>query len=723
MLRKLLGVGVLLATLAGCTKLEGRECTSDANCGEGGACNIELGLCYSSDTEPPVDPSECSPLCPDYQVCTRRGCVARFDSLTIETPADNALLDAGPVQVVARLNVKEAYRADTRFPPELEFTAQQSGGSVAGAFANYGHDDAGTYTAVWTPPAVEANVTVRVEHREEDAGLADIAIVRVDAVPPTFNVSVPPAPTGVSDGGTTYADPDAGSLTNLWKRDQQVRVEIQTNEANLDTNSLRVSLRGTDGVATPSVSVTPVTQGCTAVFCGEALLNLWEPTFNTFRGSMALEVQGNDLAGNVGTTSPASPQVNVTRWKWAVSGLSGTIRTSPAIGERGSVYIGTSDGKVLALTPEGTKAWEVTPGGSVASLAVGASDGGVESVYVATNAMNNKAVLHALSSVGGGSRVRCPSGTAELDGPIQGAIAVAMTGTAPNRFESGVAVVNSGATTQIWAVRPDASGLSQCIPSSSTFAIPETIQDGSLVASGTNFFYPTAATASIVSYTFGGNALNWTASAGAHAVYGLALTGDSLIGSAAGSLPGQGGLYSVPVTGSLNATLLNGTGVGRVWSPIIGTGGTNLFYGQDTGSTQGDLKKYDLPGQTVTTPTIPNVGVLKYAPALGADGVLYTAPSSSSVVSAWSVNDFSARWSVVLGGAPISGSVGLDCARNVSGAVVPNMPGTLYVPSGGTLHAIIVDSPGLTRDAAAWPKYQHDARNTGNPATPMPNCQ
>ncbi|WP_224240559.1 PQQ-binding-like beta-propeller repeat protein [Hyalangium gracile] len=648
--------------------------------------------------------------------------MARFDSLVIETPAHNALLDAGSVQVVARLTVKEAYRGDTRFPSDVDFKAALSGGGLGGAIANFGHDDAGTYTAVWTPPAVEASVTLRVAHREADAGLADTVTVRVDAVPPVFNVSVPPATTGVSNGGTTYADPDAGSLANLWKRDQQVRVEIQTNEVNLDTSTLKVALRGTDGVASPPVPVTPVTQGCTAVFCGEAALNLWEPTLDAFRGSMALEVQGNDLAGNVGTTSPASPLVNVTRWKWAVSGLSGTIRTSPAIGERGTVYIGTSDGKVVALTPEGKKAWEVMPGGSVASLAVGASDGGVESVYVATNSMNNKTVLHALSSEGGRSRVRCPSGTAELDGPVLGAMAVTMTGTAPNRFESGVAVINSGATTQLWAVRPDASGLSQCIPSSSTFAIPGTIPDGSLVASSANFFYPTAATASIVSYTFGGNALNWTASAGAQPVYGLALTGDSLIGGAAGALPSQGGLYFVPVTGSATATLLTGTGGGRVWSPIIGTGGTNIFYGQETDADQGDLKKYDLPGQTVTNSAIPNIGVLKYAPALGADGVLYTAPSSSNVVSAWSANDLSARWAVILSGAA-SASVGLDCARNASGTVVPGRPGTLYVPSGGTLHAIIVDSPGLTRDAAAWPKYQHDARNTGNPATPMPNCQ
>lgn len=64
----------------------------------------------------------------------------------------------------------------------------------------------------------------------------------------------------------------------------------------------------------------------------------------------------------------------------------------------------------------------------------------------------------------------------------------------------------------------------------------------------------------------------------------------------------------------------------------------------------------------------------------------------------------------------------LDCLRDPSGqAVVNARVGVLYVTAETKIHAFIVDSPGLDPDAP-WPKYQHDARNTGNPATLITRC-
>ena len=80
MLRKLLGTGLLLETLAGCTKLEGRECSTDGECGEGGLCDTAQGLCYAKDVEEP-DGGSCSPACPEYEACVRGSCRPRFTGL------------------------------------------------------------------------------------------------------------------------------------------------------------------------------------------------------------------------------------------------------------------------------------------------------------------------------------------------------------------------------------------------------------------------------------------------------------------------------------------------------------------------------------------------------------------------------------------------------------------------------------------------------------------
>ena len=723
MLRKLLGAGLLLATLAGCTDPEGRPCASDEQCGPAGVCDTTRGYCYAAGTEPELDPSACSPTCAEYEACTKTGCKNRFTGVSIETPSDNALLNAGSVQVVARLEVNETYKDKTRFPGALAFSAQQVAGGEVGSFGNQSSDDAGTYRIAWSPPLAETQITLIAEYTVPDAGLRDSVNVTVDRLPPVFTVSVPPFDAGVPDGGTSYADPNPGGFSNPWPRDQQVPVELRTNEPNLDPGSVRVALRGTDNVPGTAVPVSRVTAGCDAGFCGVAVVNLWEPRFDAFRGTLGLDVQGQDRAGNLGSTSPSAPQVNVTRWKWAFNVPGATISATPAVGEQGTVYLGTtaaSEGKVFALRSDGTKQWE-TPVGPVAGLAVGAFDGGVESIYVAANTASNRAVLYALSSTDGGTTVRCPSGTSEHTGQVRSAVAVTTTGTAPDLIETGMAIVNNAPNTRLYLIRPELSGSDQCVASNPGFGLPNASQDSSVAVNGTTLFYPTA-TASIVGYTIFGSAVDWTASTGATPVYGLALSGGTLVGGASGAVATSGGLYSVPVTGGTTATLLSGTAGGRIWNPIIGPGGVNAFFGQDTGDAQGELEKYDLPNKTMARPPVPNVGVLRYAPALGSNEVLYTAASSDAVVTAWNANDFSQRWTVTLGAAASSASVTLDCARNASGAVAAGKPGTLYVPAGGTLYAISADSPGLNRDALAWPKFQHDARNTGNAATPITTC-
>ena len=50
--------------------------------------------------------------------------------------------------------------------------------------------------------------------------------------------------------------------------------------------------------------------------------------------------------------------------QWAVE-LGGRVDSSPAVGPDGTVYIGTDDGRLLALWPDGTFRWAVLTGGPV----------------------------------------------------------------------------------------------------------------------------------------------------------------------------------------------------------------------------------------------------------------------------------------------------------------------------------------------------------------------
>jgi hypothetical protein len=709
-----------LGLVVGCTVPPDavRTCSTDEDCGSEGACDLARGLCYAIVPEELPEDS-CSPACPSYEACTASGCVARFAGMRILAPDAGSLIDGGTVQVVAQLEVTPTFAARTSFPATIDFSAAHGAGGANGSFGAVSHDDAGTYTAAWMPPpSQEVSFTLRAAHPEPGAELNASVNVTVDGVPPVFFVHVPPFDAGVSDGGTVYADPDGGVLTNLWPRNQQVPVEVRTNEPNLAPGSVRMALRGTDNVVGTPVAVSPLTTGCDAGFCGVAQLNLWEPAFNAFRAGMPLEVQGNDRAGNAGTASPPAPQVNVTRWKWAFRGTSGNIVASPAIGNQGTVYLGVSpsgaEGKVIALHPDGTKRWE-TSVGEVVSVAVGAADGGVENIYTAARTTGQKSLLYALSSDDGGVVVRCPDATG-YSGDVSSTMAVMDTTLLSTTSESGVAVVNDGANTALYAVRPAASGGAQCALSNSGAAILQSNPGSTLIAGGTTFIYPPETPSSVVSYEFRADSPKWTATTG-HPINGLAFAGGIIVGGG-GSTATSGALYSAPASGvTAPATQLAGTTGGRVWNPVVGTSGATVFFGQDTASNQGDLKRYNLSGASVTHSKL-NVGVLRYAPALGAGGVLYTAPSNSSVVSAWTVDDLNLRWSVTLSGATNSAAVALDCARTGGGQ---STLGTLYVPAGGTLYAIIVDSPGLD-PGAAWPKHQRDARNTGNPATPVTNC-
>jgi hypothetical protein len=113
------------------------------------------------------------------------------------------------------------------------------------------------------------------------------------------------------------------------------------------------------------------------------------------------------------------------------------------------------------------------------------------------------------------------------------------------------------------------------------------------------------------------------------------------------------------------------------------------------------------------------LGPITAAPVLGQGGLVYALNTSGqlSVLD----NTLKLHWSAPVSGTGFNVSPNLDCNRDSSGTPRAG-PGVLYVQSNdGMLTAILVDSHGLDT-SSPWPRYQHDARNTGNSTTPIEAC-
>ncbi|WP_233166400.1 hypothetical protein [Archangium sp. Cb G35] len=143
----------------------------------------------------------------------------------------------------------------------------------------------------------------------------------------------------------------------------------------------------------------------------------------------------------------------------------------------------------------------------------------------------------------------------------------------------------------------------------------------------------------------------------------------------------------------------------------------NVFFGSEpTGST--NFNRFNLT--TASLQPVSSNPAIRATPVVGANGNVYTA-TTNGTVRAWIADTLTPRWTLTPSLGAVEASPTLDCPRDASGSLVAGTHGVLYVPAGGKLYAFVVDSRGLDT-SAPWPKYQHDSRNTGNPATPITSC-
>jgi len=712
MYRKVLATMLLLGALSGCSKELG-TCGPNGECGAGGVCDVARNLCYTV-VEAEIDGGACTPACAPYEACTSRGCAPRYAALTV-TPGDGGVVGAGAVSVQAELVLQPGAAAN--FPETLDFRVVRSDGGVGGTLTA-GPRTAGVYPAQWTPPG--DGVFLLTAAYPQSGGPSTTVHLSVDTTPPTFTVTVPTADAGAVAGGTSYADP---SLPTAWRRDQVVPVQIRTNELNLDPSPLTVVLR-TDGGTGSTVNVVAFAQGepCDAGFCGVARMNLWEPPFDAFRGPMVVEVRGQDRAGNVGTSSGV---VNVTRWKWRHDIAGATITATPALGNTGVVYVGTTngsdnDGQLLALSPNGRVLWAASGGAVVASPTVGnVQDGGVERVYAALR-KGSVSRVGFFDSADGGFTAACNdvNSTSVL---VQSSLAFAQL-SAGSASETVYGVYSGRAGGTIFAIRPEAENdvVFRC---PITTAVGDVSAPGNMVASGNAVVFGSS-DGRLKSYALDTTGTSftpqWSQPLVAVATDPSTLLQPSSLAAAGGAVYGGGNLgglsklFSAPLDGGQppayfpTASVIGNPSIGNMSGNVAVAGLENarLF---SLSISDGGTQSIDTAGE-----------VIRSAPVWGSDGYVYTGGATSGAIQARRPLG-NVAWQFEPG-STIGASLTLDCNRQPEGSAISGLPGVLYAATrDGKVHAIVVDSRGLDT-SAPWPKYQHDARNTGNPSTPISSC-
>ena len=704
MLRAILGAVVLLGWLSGCAQpMTIKECAQDADCPD--------GACVSGQCVAVGEGQDCPSACRAYEACSKgsNSCEPRY-ALEL-TPENGTVVGTQTVTVTAVLHVQPGFNAT--FPDHLDFTATAGDGGSGGEFSAPLVMQ-GVYTTQWTPPG-DGTFELTVSYPEE-GGPSVMAQVTVNR-PPDLSLTVTSATPMAAAGGFIYADP---VTPEAWRRDQTASVRIESNALDLDPASVTVVVHGANGGSDlTGLSPVPVTP-CMAAYCASVEVPLWKPGLLAFRGDFAVEVTAKDTGGQQGSAMATIP---VTRWKWSFTAGTGGL-SSPAIGQMGTVYFGTneSSGKVFAVAPEGMEKWENPLGAVMGSPAVGAynSSTGVERVYVGATNGSSGSALYALGAGGtAASANQCTSGE------VSTAIAV-LTTKRPEEsspLETAFVLDDDGF---LVGLRPGAVGARNCALSS--LSASGSRPGASTIAKGSDVYFMDSTT-KVQGYSFSGT--NWASKSGYTApsinatVTGLGFSSTGFVVGAAGVTgtgTHMGGVFAFSAT--------DGTGLWKNPDSFSGepvrnmsiAGGNAVIYGRDAAGSV--LTSVALMSNVIQTST--NTTGIAGAPVLGASNILYTASSvgTSGVgeVTAWRADTLAPLWKLSDSVGVVTSSPTIDCARDTAGAITPATYGVLYVPStNGKLYALVVDSPGLDT-TAPWPKYQHDARNTGNPDTALTAC-
>jgi outer membrane protein assembly factor BamB len=284
------------------------------------------------------------------------------------------------------------------------------------------------------------------------------------------------------------------------------------------------------------------------------------------------------------------------KWEFLAGG---SIRSSPAIGADGTIYVGSRDGKLYAINPDGTEKWEFLTGERIDSSPAIGADG---TIYVGS--WDGK--LYAIN----------PDGTEKwefLTGEgqwIHSSPAIGADGTI--YVGSNIFVDVGSWDGKLYAINPDGTEKWEFLTGGYIYSSPAIGADGTIYVGnfgydpGSCFFYAINPDGTEKWEFLAGNPIYSSPAIGAD--------GTIYVGSEGGAFDGK--LYAINPDGILKWEFLPGTHADIFSSPAIGADGT-IYVGDLNGgfraiNPDGILKWEFLPGDSIHS-----------SPAIGADGTIY----------------------------------------------------------------------------------------------------
>jgi outer membrane protein assembly factor BamB len=382
------------------------------------------------------------------------------------------------------------------------------------------------------------------------------------------------------------------------------------------------------------------------------MTHAWQGT-----GSYQMMAQARDEDGlTSGWSSPSEVIVTWLKWRYQSGG---SVWSSPAIGSDGTIYFGSYDSCLYAVSPDGTLKWRYGTGGSIGSSPAVGLDG----------------TVHVGSRDGYAYAVN-PDGTLEwkysIGSPVVFSPAIGSDGT----------VYYGAEDDSLYAFDPDGSLKWGFKAGNAMSCSPVVGNDGTVYFEASNHL--------LYAVTSGG-ALKWTYSIGAYA------------SSLSPSIGGDGTIY-VGSHGAHHCLSALSSSGSLKWS-------YDLYVNQSTSSpvvgTDGTIYVFTLSVEPVSGPlhALNPDGTLKWkhyyssnsTPAISTDGTIYYGYYDLGALNP----DGTLRWTCPTGGVGV--------LMHSSPAIGPD--GTIYVGSDdGCLYAVQGSGPLAN---SPWPKFRHDNKNTG----------